>query len=452
MKNIRIRKESVAQRVEAIRKTVVFAGVFLTALFLIGSLNGNTAKAASRKCYSICTGNTRVYSNTGLSRGIGWIYDSDQISVINVTRNWSQVSYPISRGRTKTGYIATSAILTATGGSTYTSRGKFNTYRRPGGSYYGYVAANDRVMILGNSGGYTQIKYPVSGGYKYAFAVSSEVNSKLRPQTAVSYGVNPQGYVDFATSPSNGTLRVSGWTFDRDSLGSKLQVHVYVGGPAGSGAPGYRCVANVHRPDVDNAFPGVGQYHGFDATFKVSRTGAQKIYVYAINVGGGSSNPLLGTKDVTIQGTAQSSGTNYTRQMICITSNGQTVDTFHGVAAKYITGYSDVGTYSCARYVSNYYRSVYGITVANMFTGRTPSASSGSFYRTTSPAEGDIGYQTNSRGSGHWFIIKAVNSDGTYTVIEQNWKWKSGGRTYCYKNRRVSNSTKGFKVFRWSGR
>ena len=93
MKNIRIRKESVAQRVEAIRKTVVFAGVFLTALFLIGSLNGNTAKAASRKCYSICTGNTRVYSNTGLSRGIGWIYDSDQISVINVTRNWSQVSY-----------------------------------------------------------------------------------------------------------------------------------------------------------------------------------------------------------------------------------------------------------------------------------------------------------------------------------------------------------------------
>lgn len=85
-----------------------------------------------------------------------------------------------------------------------------------------------------------------------------------------------------------------------------------------------------------------------------------------------------------------------------------------------------------------------------MFTGRTPSASSGSFYRTTSPAEGDIGYQTNSRGSGHWFIIKAVNSDGTYTVIEQNWKWKSGGRNYCYKNRRVSNSTKGFKVFRWS--
>lgn len=452
MKNIRIRKESVAQRVEAIRKTVVFAGVFLAALFLIGSLNGNTAKAASRKCYSICTGNTRVYSNTGLSRGIGWIYDSDQISVINVTRSWSQVSYPISGGRTKTGYIATSAILTATGGSTYTSRGKFNTYRRPGGSYYGYVASNDRVMILGSSGNYTQIKYPVSGGYKYAFASTSDVNSNLRPQTNVGYGVNPQGYVDFVSSPANGKLRVSGWAFDRDSVGSKLQIHVYVGGSSGSGAPIYSCVANVHRPDVDNAFPGVGQYHGFDATFNVSRTGAQKIYIYAINIGGGDTNPLIGTKDVNIQGISQSSGGNYTAQNVRITYNGQVVDTFHGVAAKYVTGYSDVGTYSCARYVSNYYRAVYGISVANMFTGRTPSASSGSFYQTNSPIEGDIGYQKNSRGSGHWFIIKAVNGDGTYTVIEQNWKWKSGGKLYCCKNRRVSNSTKGFKVFRWSGR
>jgi hypothetical protein len=89
-----------------------------------------------------------------------------------------------------------------------------------------------------------------------------------------------------------------------------------------------------------------------------------------------------------------------------------------------------------------------------MFTGRTPLASSGYFYETTSPKAGDIGYQLNTSGtSGHWFIIKAVNSDGTYTVIEQNWKWASGTATYCYINRKVSYaSTKGFKVFRWSGR
>ena len=147
------RKERTTKQFQTIKNTVAFACLLFAALFLFGSINGSKAQAASRKCYSIRTGNTRVYSNTGLSRGIGWIYDSDQISVLNVTRSWSQDSYPISRGRTKTGYIATSAILTATGGSTYTSRGKFNTYRRPGGSYYGYVAANDRVMILGNSVG-----------------------------------------------------------------------------------------------------------------------------------------------------------------------------------------------------------------------------------------------------------------------------------------------------------
>ena len=90
--------------------------------------------------------------------------------------------------------------------------------------------------------------------------------------------------------------------------------------------------------------------------------------------------------------------------------------------------------------------------MSNMFTGRTPSASSGYFYQTNSPMAGDIGYQLNSGNSGHWFIIKAVNGDGSYTVIEQNWKWMSGGKTYCTQNRKVYNSTKGFKAFRWSGR
>lgn len=143
----------------------------------------------------------------------------------------------------------------------------------------------------------------------------------------------------------------------------------------------------------------------------------------------------------------------YTTSTVRITSNGQTVDTFNGVAAKYITGTgnSNTGTYCCARYVSNYYKAVYGVTVSNMFTGKTPAASSGYFYVTSNPQVGDIGYQTNSSGSGHWFIIKSVNGDGTYCVIEQNWKWKSGGSTYCYVNRKVSyGSTKGFKVFRWS--
>lgn len=165
-------------------KKNVFAATLVMALVvgILSSFGGSKkASAATRKCYTINNYNTRVYSNTGLSNGIGWIYPSDECYVYLVTGSYSKVAYPTSRGL-KTGYIPTSAILTATGGNTYISRGKFNTYRRDGGSYYGYVATGDSVMILGTRGGYTQIKYPVSGGYKYGFATTSDVNAYLMPQ------------------------------------------------------------------------------------------------------------------------------------------------------------------------------------------------------------------------------------------------------------------------------
>jgi hypothetical protein len=137
-----------------------------------------------------------------------------------------------------------------------------------------------------------------------------------------------------------------------------------------------------------------------------------------------------------------------------IKTSGQVVDSFNGVEAKYIpgTGNSNTGTYSCAGYVKAYYSTVYGITVSNLLTGKTPNASNGSFSVTDTPEPGDIGYQLNSSNSGHWFIIKEVN-DSDFTVIEQNWKWEDEGNTYCYINRHVSFSeTSGFKVFRWSER
>ena len=144
-----------------------------------------------------------------------------------------------------------------------------------------------------------------------------------------------------------------------------------------------------------------------------------------------------------------------TQERIQITYDGQIVDSFNGVNAVYKTGTgnTNTGEYSCAGYVHKYYSSIYGVAVSNLVTGKTPNASNGSFSVTSSPEVGDIGYQTNSSGSGHWFIIKEVNGGGNFTVIEQNWKWASGGATYCSKNRNVSYSgTANFKVFRWSGK
>lgn len=158
---------------------------FLCAMFLVlGVLvlcDSAKASAATRRGYIIGTSNVRVYSNTQLTRGYGWIYPTDEVTVITVTGSYSKVTYPISGGRYKTGYIATGNILTATGGNTYTSRGRFTTYRRDNtNNTYGYVDNNDRVLVLGARGSFTQIKYPVSGGYKYAFAKTSDVDAYLK--------------------------------------------------------------------------------------------------------------------------------------------------------------------------------------------------------------------------------------------------------------------------------
>jgi hypothetical protein len=142
------------------------------------STSTQTTSSVSRKCYIIGTSSVRVYSNPGLTTGYGWIYSSDEISVIDVTGSYCKVTYPVTRG-TKTGYIATNKILTATTGNTVSSKAKITTYKRPGGASYGYIASGDQVMLLGTSGNYTQVKYPVSGGYKYAFVTTRNATNYL---------------------------------------------------------------------------------------------------------------------------------------------------------------------------------------------------------------------------------------------------------------------------------
>lgn len=165
-----------------IRKTIaLFCAVFV----LIGMFSIPTAAASTRKCYLIKNQNTTVYSNSGLSKTYGTIWGSDEITVLTVTSKYCRVSYPVSGG-SKIGYIPTSAILTSTTGNTYASKAQITTYRRPGGYSYGYISKGDQVMILGSYGSYTQVKYPVSGGYKYAFVTTSNANTYLKNKSTDS--------------------------------------------------------------------------------------------------------------------------------------------------------------------------------------------------------------------------------------------------------------------------
>ncbi len=143
-----------------------------------------TASAASvRKCYTISTGNTTVYSDTALTKKIGTIFDSDEITLVKAAEKYSKVTYPIAGGKTKTGYIKTSAILLSTKSTSYTASEKVTTYKRPGGAEYGYISKGDKVLNFGVKGKYTQVRYPVSGGYKYAFIHTTNVTKPTQKPT-----------------------------------------------------------------------------------------------------------------------------------------------------------------------------------------------------------------------------------------------------------------------------
>lgn len=110
---------------------------------------------------------------------------------------------------------------------------------------------------------------------------------------------NPQGSVDSIVGNA-GTITVSGWVFDKDDTSAAIEVHVYIGGPAGSGAEAHIIKADKLREDVNAAYPSAGDYHGFSETISTDKTGNLDVYIYAINIGSGSTNPELGHKTVSI--------------------------------------------------------------------------------------------------------------------------------------------------------
>ncbi len=138
---------------------------------------------------------------------------------------------------------------------------------------------------------------------------------------------------------------------------------------------------------------------------------------------------------------------------VVVTGDEMVVDTFNGVDALYRAHeYDDESdVYSCAAFVKRYYATVYGVEVGGLFTDLVPTASYGWFEETWEPQPGDIGYQDYC-GDGHWFIIKSVNEDGSYTIIEQNWKFEQYGETVCIKDRIVTPGvTPELKAFTWYG-
>ena len=162
--------------------------------------------ALNTKCYTITTGNTTVYNSNSTSSGKkGTIFGSDEIKILGSYSNgFYYVEYPITGG-TKKGYILKSAVLINTSASTRYASSKIKAYRRNStNNTYGSIYKNDEVLVFGTRGSFTQVRYPVSSGYKFAWIKTSDANNYLK-KTMPAGSSNSKG--NYSGTPEKGTFK-----------------------------------------------------------------------------------------------------------------------------------------------------------------------------------------------------------------------------------------------------
>ena len=297
-----------------INKTTVFIMTLILSLLVIPiagqkvyAAGGNISSLpVSIKAYPVSTANnTPAFANKGDGNKSGTIYAADLCTITRIDGDgWLIVNYPTSNNRTRTLFVKARDFFCATSFQEASISKYATAYRRSSGSEsIGSVdSADNLVYVIGSpQNNRSQIVYKVTNSnyYKMGWVRTDAIRFQ-----STSY--NPQGCFDSVVSNAANQITVRGWAFDKDNTSKAIDVHVYVGGPAGSGY-GVSLTANTSRPDVHKVF-GCGNNHGFDRTYSLPAKYAgttQTVYVYAINIGGGS-NQLIGTKTVTIKGKAVS--------------------------------------------------------------------------------------------------------------------------------------------------
>jgi hypothetical protein len=145
---------------------------------------------------------------------------------------------------------------------------------------------------------YNGVSYPMVVGHRDVNATTCPGDNaypllaRMRIDVPVA-PAEPFGALDRVVVPAPGQVRVAGWTVDPDTT-DPLSIHVYANGTFIGAAQ-----AAVRRADVGAAYPSYGPDHGFNATM-ASPGGLVQVCVYAINVGSGSFNPLLGCRMVEV--------------------------------------------------------------------------------------------------------------------------------------------------------
>ena len=120
--------------------------------------------------------------------------------------------------------------------------------------------------------------------------------SVIPPQPVVTN--NPKGFHDGSDCSQS-----AGWACDADNYNQALDIHFYRDGPAGGGGTFIGSVsANQPREAGVGAECGGNSNHGFVFTTQASLKdgNSHTIYAYAINIGSGTTNPLLTNSPKTI--------------------------------------------------------------------------------------------------------------------------------------------------------
>ncbi|MEZ4222784.1 MAG: phosphodiester glycosidase family protein [Polyangiaceae bacterium] len=107
---------------------------------------------------------------------------------------------------------------------------------------------------------------------------------------AVNCNHAPEGWLDAADADG-----ARGWTRDVDAPDAAIEVHLYWGGAAGTGAPASTTTADLHRDDLCAALGSCA--HGFTARVPLSLLDGQAhpVHAYGIDSSGGANAELSGS-------------------------------------------------------------------------------------------------------------------------------------------------------------
>ena len=109
----------------------------------------------------------------------------------------------------------------------------------------------------------------------------------------------PEG--ELTLTPGVGTIGVSGWAVDPDSVRATVAVSVQID------STWQALMANRSGQDRGARYPGAGSSHDFAGTFPAS-PGNHSVCVYLVNAGGSGATSALGCRDVTVSSSAAPQG------------------------------------------------------------------------------------------------------------------------------------------------